>query len=332
MSDRRDASPDSLQGTAPGASTFSVVVPCFNEGPDLGDAISQIRDQCLRVDLPFEIVLVDDGSRDHTWREVLALADRFPEVRGSRLSRNFGKEAALCAGMDLARGAAVITMDADLQHPPELIPEMVRLWRDQGLDVVEAVKQRRGKESFFVRLGAGLFYRSVSGLSGSDLMGATDFKLMDRKVVDAWAGLGERNLFFRGMSAWLGFERGTLPFNVPDRVGGGASRWSFLQLLRLALTGVTSFSSFPLHLTTLIGLCFFLFSVLLGGHTLYMKFSGQAVSGFTTVILLLLIMGSCILLSLGVLGLYVARIYDEVKRRPRYLITEATREKHLGND
>jgi dolichol-phosphate mannosyltransferase len=212
-------------------------------------------------------------------------------------------------------------MDADLQHPPSLIPAMVRAWREERFDVVEAVKTRRGAEPLLARLGARCFYPLFRRLSGFDLEGASDFKLIDRRVLDAWARMGERNVFFRGMSAWLGFRRKALPFEVAPRAGG-SSGWSPLRLVRLAVTGITGFSSAPIHLITAMGVLFLLFAVLLGLQTLYNKLYGGAETGFTTVIVLVLLVGSLILIGLGVIGLYVARIYDEVKGRPRYVIRE----------
>lgn len=303
---------------------LSVVIPLYNEGDILDDVLPVVQQALLTAEKPrYELILIDDGSSDNSWARIAAWAAKDPRIFGLRLSRNFGKEAAIAAGLERASGEAVLLMDGDLQHPPDLIPRMVSLWHESDVDIVEAVKANRGKEPWWHRLAARLFYSLPHGIPGAELRGATDFKLMNRRALDAWLQLGERNLFFRGMSAWLGFRRATLPFAVPGRAGG-RSRWSLVGLLRLALTGFTAFTSLPLHFTTLIGLCFLTFSVILGSHTLYMKFSGQAVSGFTTVILLLLIMGSCILISLGVIGLYIARIYEEVKARPRYLVAEST--------
>lgn len=304
--------------------TLSLVIPVFNEGELLESVLSAIHAELARLDpLSYEVLIVDDGSADETWSLIERWSQNRPWLHGLRLSRNFGKEAALAAGLEAVRGEAVIVMDGDLQHPPALIGEMVAIWRQGEADIVEAVKMDRGKEPFWHRLRAGLFYKLLGGIPGADLTGATDFKLLDRAVVEAWRRMGERNLFFRGMAAWLGFRRREIAFSVPRRAGG-RSRWPLFQLMRLAVTGITSFSSLPLQITTIIGFLFLLFSILLGGQTLYMKFSGQAVSGFTTVILLLLILGSCILISLGILGIYIARIYEEVKGRPRYLVVART--------
>lgn len=225
------------------------------------------------------------------------------------------------AGLQMSRGKAVIVMDADLQHPPALIPEMLRLWKTGGFDVIEGIKQPQESESRSSGVFRRLFFTLNSKLTGVDLREASDFKLLDRRVVDTYLALPERNLFFRGMIAWAGYKTAALPF-TPDERQYGKTQWSFRNLTRLALTSITSFSSIPLHLITSLGLIFTTVAVLLGIQTLYNKLSGDAVSGFTTVILLLLIIGSVIMLALGVIGEYLARIYEEVKRRPLFFIQE----------
>jgi glycosyltransferase involved in cell wall biosynthesis len=229
---------------------------------------------------------------------------------------------ALCAGLERARGDAVIVMDGDGQHPPSLLPDVLHLWQTTGVDIVEAVKTKRGPESLSGKLSALLFYIILNKLSGFDLKGASDFKLMNRKAVNAWLEMHERNVFFRGMTVWMGFTTVRLPFAVAPR-SAGKSSWSYLKRLRLAVTGLTAFSSFPLQLVTLAGAVFFVFAVLLGAQTLYLKLAGRAVSGFATVILLELIIGSALMISLGIVGEYLARIYEEVKGRPRYVVTES---------
>lgn len=303
------------------APVLSVVLPCLNEGSHLATSLDTLAGVLHGLGLSHEIVVVDDGSTDDTWAVLAAEAAKRPNLRAFRLSRRFGKELALAAGLEHARGRGVLVMDADLQHPPALIPDMVRAWREEGYEVVEAVKTRRGEEPLLARLGASLFYPLFRRLSGFDLEGASDFKLIDRRVLDAWAEMGERNVFFRGMSAWLGFKRKALPFEVAPRAGG-KSGFSPLRLARLGATGITSFSSAPIHLITAMGLVFLAFAVLLGLHTLYNKIFGGAETGFTTVIVLVLMVGSLILLGLGVIGLYIARIYDEVKGRPRYVVRD----------
>jgi len=300
---------------------LSVVVPVFREGAHLPAFLARVRSSLEQCNQPYELVLVDDGSPDDTWGVIGAEARNSGKIRALRLSRNFGKESALCAGIEHARGNAVIVMDADGQHPPSLIPEMLRLWRDSGADIAEAVKRRRGRESLSSKLGAQLFYFILNKLSGFHFKGASDFKLMNRKAVDAWLKMHERNVFFRGMTVWMGFTTVQVPFEVVPR-SVGQSTWSILKRLKLALIGITAFSSFPLHLVTFAGIIFLGISVLLGLQTVYLKLAGRAVSGFATVILLELIIGSLLMISLGIIGEYLARIYEEVKGRPRYLVEE----------
>src|SRR5215831_3583463 len=307
--------------TQKGSALLSIVIPVFREGAQLAGFLSDVRNAAEQCDVAYELLLVDDGSPDDTWRVIEAEVTSGRLLRALRLSRNFGKESALCAGLEHAQGDAVIVMDADGQHPPSLIPNMVRLWQSSGADVVEAVKRRRGRESVSSKVGAQLFYFILNKLSGFHFKGASDFKLMNRKAVDAWLKMHERNVFFRGMTVWMGFTTVQVPFEVVPR-SVGQSTWSILKRLKLALIGITAFSSFPLHLVTFAGIIFLGISVLLGLQTVYLKLAGRAVSGFATVILLELIIGSLLMISLGIIGEYLARIYEEVKGRPRYLVEE----------
>ena len=301
---------------------ISVVVPVFREAAQLRGFVAAVRDNLKQSGARYEFVLVDDGSPDDSWSAITAEAKADTNIRALRLSRNFGKESALSAGLENARGDAVIVMDADGQHPPSLIPEMLNRWKSGGADIVEAVKVRRGRESIATKLGALLFYQVLNKLSGFHFKGASDFKLMNRKAVDAWLQMPERNLFFRGMTVWMGFKTVQVPFEVVPR-SAGQSAWSAFKRLKLALIGITAFSSFPLHFVTLAGGLFLIVSVVLGIQTVYLKLAGRAVSGFATVILLELVIGSLLMISLGVIGEYLARIYEEVKRRPRYVVMES---------
>jgi len=301
---------------------LSVVIPIFGEGGHLRVLLATVRESLDECHLPYELILVDDGSSDDTWRVIAAEAKVSPAIRALRLSRNFGKESALCAGLEHSRGDAVIVMDADGQHPPSLLPEMVRIWSGGEVDIVEAVKSDRGREPMFGKLSAGLFYLIWNKLSGFELKGASDFKLMDRRVVNEWLKMGERNLFFRGMTAWLGFRTVKIPFEVAERAGGRTG-WGFLDRLKLAFTAISAFSSLPLQLVTFAGALFLLFAAGLGVQTLVVFATGKAVSGFATIILLLLIIGSFLMVSLGVIGVYLARIYEEVKGRPRYVVRDS---------
>jgi glycosyltransferase involved in cell wall biosynthesis len=301
---------------------ISIVVPVYCEGIHLKEVVRKIKKSIESAGEIYEIVLVDDGSPDDTWNIIREILVDSHSVRAIRLSRNFGKEAAICAGLDTALGRAVIVIDGDLQHPPELIAEMVCVWRKTQADIVEAVKVERGNESILKRIGAKIFYNVILIFSGFDLKGATDYKLVNRRVVEAWRNMGDRNLFFRGMIAWLGFSHVQIPFSVQTRITG-KSRWSLLQLVKLAVIGVTAFTSFPLHFITIVGIGFLCFAIILGCQTLLMKIMGVAVSGFATVILLLLIIGSCVMIGLGIIGEYIARIYEEMKARPRYIIIDS---------
>ena len=213
-------------------------------------------------------------------------------------------------------------MDCDLQHPPAVIPQMWKLWQE-GAQVVEGVKSSRGKESLAHKLSAGLFYKIMSKLIGMDMNASSDFKLLDRQVVDVLLSLPERNTFFRALSFWVGFRTEVVYYEVQERQFG-ESKWSLLSLMKYAVTNATSFSTMPLQLVTVMGFLSIMFSVVLGIQTFVKYLSGTAVEGFTTVILLLLIIGGCLMISLGIIGHYIARIYEEVKGRPKYIISDVT--------
>ena len=300
---------------------ISVVIPAYNEGGHLETSLLDVSQHLARSQVTYEIILVDDGSSDATWTAIKNLADKDERIRGLRLSRNFGKESAMSAGLDNAQGDAVIVMDADMQHPPALIPEMISLWKNEGAHVVDAVKKQRAREPFMRRLGAGIFNGLMRKMAGFDIAGASDYKLIDRRVIDCWKQMPERQTFYRGMIEWLGFKHVRLPFEVQERVEGQSS-WSYIKLAALSLTAVTSFTTLPLQLVTLLGVLFLVGAFLMGLWTLYIWFTGQAISGFSTVILLQLINGSIFMMSLGILGRYIANIYQEIKQRPRYIISE----------
>ena len=302
---------------------LSVVVPIYNEGSHIVSSLKIIVETVSQITSTYELIVIDDGSKDDTWKHLDQAAKDMPGVIALRLSRNFGKEIAVCAGLENASGDAVIVMDGDLQHPPTLIPEMVRLWHEEGYEIVECVKATRGKEPIGKKIGASVFYSMLDKLTGYDLKGASDFKLLDQKVLKAWMDMPERVPFFRGMTAWLGFRRVELPFNVAEREVG-SSRWGVLSLIRLGAEAIVSFSTIPLRMVSLLGIGFFVISIVLAIQTLMQKIQGNAVTGFTTVILLLLIIGSILMISIGIVGEYIAAIYHEVKARPRYLISDKT--------
>lgn len=305
-------------------SLLSVVIPVYQEGGHIKDSIKVIEKVLIDNNILYEFILVDDGSLDNTWSELISLAQGNDRITTIRLSRNFGKESALCAGLEYASGDMVLVMDGDLQHPPEIIPQMVDAWLTAGYDVVDGIKLSRGKENIIYRACAKLFYYLIYKSSDINLGRASDFKLLDRKVVEAWKELPERAIFFRGMSAWLGYKRLEIEFDVADRVDG-KTKWSLLRLIRLAVNAITSYTSVPLHCITLIGIIMFFGALIMGIQTIIMKLSGNASDGFTTVILLLLIIGSSIMTSLGIIGIYLTKIYKEVKARPRYIVSDYIR-------
>ncbi|WP_308120787.1 glycosyltransferase family 2 protein [Paractinoplanes bogorensis] len=297
-----------------------MVAPIFNEGAGVARFVRRLTEVLTGAGLAYELVLVDDGSTDNSWQHVVEQATMDKRVRGLQLSRNFGKEAAVLAGLEHAAGEAVVVIDSDLQHPPDVIPEMVRRWRE-GAQVVEAVKRNRTGQGLIGRLGGRLFNRAFTGLTQVDLVDATDFRLLGRPALEALLRLPEHSSFFRGTSSWIGFRRSTIEIDIDEREGG-RTRWTFRSLFRLAVNGLTSFTSAPLHLVTMVGLAFAGFAVLLGAQTLIRWIGGDSVAGFPTVILLLLVMGTFLLLGLGVIGEYLARIHEEVRGRPRYLVQE----------
>jgi glycosyltransferase involved in cell wall biosynthesis len=299
---------------------ISVVAPIYNEGSGVDRFVARLAEVLTAAALDYELVLVDDGSADDSWSRIARQALVDPRVRGLRLSRNFGKEAALLAGLEHAAGDAVVIIDSDLQHPPSAIPAMVRCWQD-GAQVVEAVKRNRTGQSIGNRLSSRVFNRTFTRFTGVDLVDATDFRLLGRPAVDALRRMPEHSSFFRGTSSWIGFTRDTVEVDIDHREGG-ASRWTMRGLFRLAVNGLTSFTSAPLHLVNLAGLGFAVFAVVLGVQTLVRWISGGSVAGFTTVILLLLVTGTFVLIGLGVIGEYLARIHEEVRGRPRYLVQE----------
>ncbi|HHU54099.1 MAG TPA: glycosyltransferase family 2 protein [Clostridiaceae bacterium] len=298
---------------------ITLIIPCFNESGILSKTICTLE-QIMHEVADYSLLFVDDGSTDDSWELLTKAGQQNPKISAIRLSRNYGKEAALCAGLEQAEGDAVIILDSDLQHPPELIPEMINLWK-QGYDVVEGVKKSRGKESLFSKLSAKIFYGLFKKFSGNSLDNASDFKLLDRKVVLAWRQFKERDTFFRGLSAWMGFKRIVIPFVVQDREGG-ESKWSFRKLLRLSISAITGFSAKPLLIVPLLTFILSIFFLVLAVQTLINWCSGRAVEGFTTVILLVLLIGSAIMISLSMIALYIANIFNEIKGRPRYLVSE----------
>jgi glycosyltransferase involved in cell wall biosynthesis len=298
---------------------ISCVVPAYNEAANLGLLLTGLTEQLAALTDRWEILVVDDGSRDATPAAMAPWLTR-PGVRYLRLSRNFGKEAALTAGIDRAEGDVVLLMDADLQHPASLVPEMVTAWVG-GADMVCAARASRADESFMKRLGTAIFYRLVNHNSAVPIpVDAGDFRLMDRRVVDALKSLPERNRFMKGLYAWVGFHTVIIPY-VPAERHAGVSTFSLRSLSKLAFTGVTAFTNAPLRLWSALGvvvaLCALGFGLwIVGEHFLF----GSDVPGWATLVCGMMFFSGVQLLSIGILGEYVGRIFDEVKQRPVYLI------------
>ena len=301
---------------------ISVVIPAYNEQDMISVAYNAIKNVVSTLEAEYEIIFVDDGSADDTYANICLLAEAEPEhARGISFSRNFGKEAAVFAGMKESTGNAVIVMDCDLQHPVEVIPEMVRLWKDEGVQIVQGVKKERGKENRIYKAFANLFNEIINGIGGIDLKDSSDFILMDRCAVDSLIAMPEKAPFFRGLSRWIGFKTEKVPFEVAERTVG-ESKWSVWGLIKYALHNIVSFSAKPLQLVTVMGIIFVVSAVVLGIQTLCRYFTGNALGGFTTVITLILLTGGIIMVSLGIIGIYIAQIYNEIKARPRYIISK----------
>ncbi|MBQ8194444.1 MAG: glycosyltransferase family 2 protein [Oscillospiraceae bacterium] len=299
---------------------LSVIIPAYNEQENISNTSQVISGILDEAAIEFEIVFVDDGSKDNTWTEICSVAKVDHRVRGVRFSRNFGKEGAIFAGLRAVTGDCTVLIDCDLQHPPELIPKMYRMW-ESGAEVVEAVKASRGREGLLYKLFAKSFYKIMKSSSGIDLDGASDFRLLDRKAIDALNEMPERLTFFRALSSWVGFSTEKIEFDVKPRAAG-KTKWNFRKLFRFALNSITSFTDIPLHLITGVGVVFGIFAVILGIQTLINYFCGNAQEGFSTVILLILIVGACVLIGIGVIGFYMSKIYEEIKQRPRYIVAE----------
>lgn len=299
---------------------LSIIIPAFNEQDMLPIAYKEIKKVISEIDVDHEFIFVDDGSSDDTFASAKQLFEEGNnDIRAISFSRNFGKESAIFAGLKEAKGDCCIVMDCDLQHPAEVIPEMHRLWTE-GYEIVEGVKNSRGKESALHRFMAKLFYSLISKCANIDLADASDFILLDRKAIDALVDMPEAAPFFRGLSRWIGYKTVQVPFDVSERLVG-ETKWSTKGLIKYAIHNITIFSAHPLQIVTLIGTLFIFASLFVAGEALFRYFTGTALGGFTTVICLILLSSGIIMISLGIIGIYLSQIYDEVKDRPRYIIS-----------
>lgn len=301
---------------------LSLVIPSYNEEDNILHTASRINEILTAAQIPYEIIFVDDGSKDATWHKILEANATDAQVRGLSFSRNFGKEACIFAGLRAAVGDCCVVLDCDLQHLPETVIEMYRLWENEGYEVIEGVKHSRGQESFGYKLSAGIFYKLMSLCVGFDMESSSDFKLLDRKVVDTLCAMPEKEPFFRAMSFWVGYKTSKVEYDVAPREFG-TTKWSLTKLIKYAVTNMTSFSAAPLRLVTFLGVLLLIISFILGIHTLFNWAFGNAVEGFTTVILLLLLINGCMMISLGIIGYYIAKIHMETKGRPQYIVAHS---------
>lgn len=300
---------------------ISLIVPCYNEEANIKpfyNAINRIFTETAFAD--FELFFINDGSKDNTLAEIRAIHEEDLRVKCISFSRNFGKEAALFAGIRNVTGDCAVLLDADLQHPPAVLVEMYKKWKE-GFEVIEGIKSDRGKEGFFHKVFSKIFYGMISKAVGMDMKNSSDYKLLDRKVVQELANLKERNTFFRALSFWVGFKKTTVYYEVAERANG-KSKWSTKSLIKYAINNVICFSYMPLHIVTGVGCIFTLFGLAVAIDALVSFFTGKAASGFPTIICITLIGFGGLMFCLGIIGIYIAQIYDEVKGRPQYIIGE----------
>ncbi len=316
-----DGEPAAARGT--GRWTLSVIVPVFNEERGVAPLLARLVPALEGTGAEFEVVFVDDGSIDGTLAELRAAHARDPRIKAISLSRNFGKEIAVTAGLRCANGEAIVLMDGDLQHPPEVIPEFIAGWR-AGHDLVYGARRDRKTDSRLRRMFSVMFYRLFGFLSGTKLHeNAGDFRLFSRRALDAFNKLGERARFNKGLYAWIGYSVLAVPFEVDERKDGTGSKWSLRRLARFAIDGLASFSTLPLRVWSVLGLAVSLFAFCFVVYFLIKTLVfGVDTAGFPTLIISIMFFAGIQLISLGVIGEYLGRIYDEVKLRPLYLIAE----------
>jgi polyisoprenyl-phosphate glycosyltransferase len=309
---------------------LSVVVPAQNEADNLVELLERVRDVLDPMGHTWELVVVDDGSTDGTWKLLTVLAEADPRVRGLRLSRNFGHQIALTAGLWAADGDAVVTMDGDLQHPPEMIPAILDT-ADEGYDVVYAVPSERDSEGWFKVRTARVFYWLLNKLTRLDLPhGGADFRFMSRRVIDALLAMPERHRFLRGMTRWVGYSQTMLEYDRAAR-GGGASKYSLTRMLSFAMDAIVSFSAIPLRLASVMGL---IISALGGIYFIYVLVAKVAtdsvIPGWTSVVVAVLLLGGVQLACLGIIGQYLGHMYEDSKGRPLFLLADDTRGQSAG--
>lgn len=300
---------------------ISVIVPCFNEEESLA-TFNKTLLQFLPEDYDYEVIYVNDGSRDNTFQVILNLAKENQNIKYISFSRNFGHQNALKAGYDFASGDCAISLDADLQHPPAVIPELIAKW-EEGFEIVNTIRADHDSISYTKKISSGIFYQIMRKLSDVNIEnGMADFRLMDKKVLKQLKLFSENYLFFRGIIPWMGFRQTVVPFKANERFAG-TTKYTFKKMLKFATTGVTAFSVKPLRLSIYLGFVFAFLAFLYGLYATYaFLFTDEAVTGWTSVILSVLFVGGINLLMLGIIGEYLGKLFIENKRRPNYLISE----------
>ena len=301
---------------------LSIIIPAYNEEKCIKRAYTVIQSLLDENNIEGEFIFVDDGSADNTYKIIRELSSEKENIVGLHFSRNFGKESAISAGLAAANGSCAVVIDCDLQHPPEKIIEMYRLW-EQGYEIVEGIKKARGQEKKMYSVSAKVFYSVISRMAGFDMANSSDFKLLDRKVIDVINKMPERG-FFRAISYWVGYNKTTVEFDVKERMEG-ESKWSAKGLVKYALSNISSFSTAPMQTVTVLGVVMLIISVIFGVWALIDKIIGRALEGMTTVIIITIFIGSIIMISLGIIGYYIARIYEEIKGRPKYIISSTVK-------
>ncbi len=300
--------------------TYSIIAPVYNEHESLPELYRRVSDVMDRNGEPWELILVDDGSTDGSTEQILELARKDSKVRPIIFARNFGHQIAITAGWDYARGQAIVIIDADLQDPPEAILELARKWKE-GYEVVYAVRAEREGETWFKKLTAAVFYRLIYRITDVKIpLDTGDFRLMDRKVVDVLKQMRERHRFPRGMSAWVGFRQIGVNYKRAARYGG-VTKYPFNKMVKLALNAITSFSYFPLQVATYFGFASAGIAILAIPVVIYLRIAGiPQFTGQATTLIAVLFLGGVQLISLGILGEYIGRLYDEAKGRPLYIL------------
>jgi len=306
-----------------GSPRISIVIPAYNEAGNLAKLYSELVKVLPSLNMSWEIILVDDGSRDNTWMEIVSLCKSDTRIKGIRLSRNFGHQYALFAGLSQAMGEAVITMDADLQHSPQVVPTLVDEWQ-KGNKIVHTVRLDSRDLPFLKKVTSKLFYRIFSFLSGVKIEpGMADFRLLDRQVVDEIIRLKESRLFLRGLVQWVGYPNSKVEFESGHRFSG-ESKYNFHRMLKFAWTGITSFSIVPLRMAIILGLISSMFAFYRLVYALYIKlFTDKAVPGWASLTIVVSLLFGILFILIGILGEYMARILEEVRSRPRFIISES---------